>query len=93
MTKRIPRRENMSHGTFALSNSNTPPQIDTRPNSAAKCFTFGDGSAFVRASAIMSAVGQKTRHTFFNDPSDKMETDIDVLSVCVILMIFRQGNC
>ena len=82
MTKRIPHHENTSRGAFALGNSNTPPQIDTRPNSAAKCLTFGNGSAFVRASAIISAVGQKTRR---REPSSMIhQMKWKQMSMCLV---------
>jgi hypothetical protein len=43
---------------FACRNSNTPPQIDMSPSSAAKCLTFGNGKALVSVSATISSVGQ-----------------------------------
>ena len=38
--------------------SNTPPQGSMRLNCNMKCFTLGDGRAFVSALAVMSSVGQ-----------------------------------
>jgi hypothetical protein len=43
---------------ICLPDSNTPPQIDMSPSSAAKCLTFGDGRALVSVSATISLVGQ-----------------------------------
>ena len=45
-------------GVGCRPKSNTPPQTNTSPSSFAKCLTFGEGKAFVRASATMSFVGQ-----------------------------------
>ena len=47
-----------SNARSRVCHSNTPPQTDTSPSSAAKCLTLGDGRAFVSVSAIISLVGQ-----------------------------------
>ena len=36
----------------------TPPHFACSPRPAAKCLTFAEGKALVRASATMSSVGQ-----------------------------------
>ena len=47
-----------SNACSRVCHSNTPPQTDMSPSSAAKCLTLGDGSALVSVSATMSLVGQ-----------------------------------
>jgi hypothetical protein len=49
---------NTSARTHKRAALNTPPHFARRPRHAAKCFTLGEGSAFVSASATMSSVGQ-----------------------------------
>ena len=62
--------------------SNTPPQIDTRPNSAAKCLTLGEGKALVSASATISAVGQKTSQ---REPSSMIQRiKWNRISMCLV---------
>jgi len=45
-------------GVSMRLDSNIPPQAVERPNLEAKCFTLVEGSAFVKASASISSVGQ-----------------------------------
>ncbi len=46
------------HLIIWVYHSHTPPQTLQRPKHSVKCLTLGDGSAFVRTSVTMLAVGQ-----------------------------------
>ena len=41
---------------------------------------------------VSSWAKNKSKGSFFDDPADKMETDINVFGACVILMILCQGD-
>ena len=54
----VTRTTQPDHLIIRVYYSHTPPQTSRRPKHSAKCLTLGDGSAFVRMSATMLAVGQ-----------------------------------